>query len=34
MSWRRTCVYFEIVSTICTGMRTVRDWSAKARVIA
>jgi hypothetical protein len=31
---RDTCLYLAIVSTMCTGIRIVRDWSASARVIA
>ena len=33
-SWRETRMTLLIVSTICTGMRIVRAWSAMARVMA
>ncbi len=33
-SWRCTRTTLLIVSTMCTGMRMVRPWSASARVMA
>src|SRR3989344_6119750 len=33
-SSRSFCLYFAMVSTMWTGMRIVRDWSASARVLA
>ena len=33
-SWRWTRMSLLMVSTMCTGMRMVRAWSARARVMA
>ncbi len=33
-SWRETRMSLLMVSTMCTGMRIVRAWSAMARVMA
>ena len=33
-SWRWTRSSLPMVSTMCTGMRMVRDWSARARLTA